>query len=123
MLSNIQRKLSIQPQEKFKESCYFSEDVSSLFFKYNPTEGPFIIIPSSDGEERIFGYKLTIFSNNPVDLVRLDDNRNQVVIGKWEKDITAGGCHLNEQEKEVSQVIFIFMIENLVNEPKILANF
>ncbi len=28
---------------------YFSEDVSALYFKWNPTEGPFVIIPSSDG--------------------------------------------------------------------------
>ena len=86
---------------------YFSEDVSALFFKWNPTEGPFIIIPSSDGEDRCFGYKLTIYSNNPVNMVRMDDVRNQVMIGKWEKDISAGGCHLNELEKEASQVFLL----------------
>jgi hypothetical protein len=32
-------------------------------------------------------------------MVKLDDYKNQVAIGKWEKDITAGGCHLNEKEK------------------------
>ena len=75
---------------------YFSEDVSAMFFKWNPTEGPFIIIPSSDGEDRSFGYKLTIFSNNPVNLTRLDDNLNQVLIGKWEKDISDEGCHSSQ---------------------------
>jgi hypothetical protein len=30
-------------------------------------------------------------------MMRLDDLKNQVVIGKWEKDISAGGCHLNEK--------------------------
>ena len=54
-----------------------------MFFKFNPTEGPFIIIPSSDGEDRFFSYKLTIYSNNPVHLMKLDDIRNQVVIGRW----------------------------------------
>lgn len=39
-------------------------------------------------------------------MVKLDEQKNQVVIGKWEKDITAGGCHLNEKEKEPSQVYF-----------------
>lgn len=63
------------------------------------------MIPSSDGEERVFSYKLTIFSNSPVDMIRLDDSKNQVMIGKWEKDISAGGCHLNEKEKEASHVI------------------
>ena len=38
-------------------------------------------------------------------MIRLDETKNQVAIGKWEKDITAGGCHLNEKEKEPSQVI------------------
>lgn len=94
-MNDVERKLIIQPNEKFKESMYLSEDMSALFFKWNPTEGPFIIIPSSDGEDRNFGYRLTIYSNNPVTLMRLDDVRNQVMIGKWEKDISAGGCHLN----------------------------
>jgi len=60
-------------------------------------EGPFILIPSSDGEERVFGYKLTIYSNSPVEMLRLNDVKNQVAIGRWEKDISAGGCHLNEK--------------------------
>lgn len=97
MLGDIERKLQIENHEKFKESGYFNEEVSALFFKWNPTEGPFIIIPSSDGEERVFSYKLTIFSNSPVEMVRLDDNKNQVAMGRWEKDISAGGCHLNEK--------------------------
>ena len=37
-------------------------------------------------------------------MVRLDDSKNQVCIGHWEKDISAGGCHLNEKEKEASHV-------------------
>ena len=56
-------------------------------------------MPSSDGEERVFNYKLTVYSNNPIELIKLDEQRNQVVIGKWEKDISAGGCHLNEKDK------------------------
>ena len=38
-------------------------------------------------------------------MIKLDEPKNQVAIGKWEKDITAGGCHLNEKEKEPSQVL------------------
>lgn len=42
-------------------------------------------------------------------MLKLDEGKNQVVIGKWEKDISAGGCHLNEKEKEPSQVeIYLF---------------
>lgn len=57
-----------------------------------------------DGEGRSVGYRLTIFSNNPVQLKRLDESTNAVLIGKWEKDLSAGGCHLYEKEKETSQV-------------------
>lgn len=32
-------------------------------------------------------------------MMKLDESRNQVMIGKWEKDISAGGCHLNEKDK------------------------
>lgn len=49
-------------------------------------------------------------------MVRLDDTKNQVAIGKWEKDITAGGCHLNEKEKEPSQRTWSM-------NPKYLLNF
>jgi len=28
-------------------------------------------------------------------MIKLDETKNQVAIGRWEKDITAGGCHLN----------------------------
>lgn len=76
-------------------------------------------MPSSDGEERIFNYRLTVYSNNPIEMMKLDEQRNQVVIGKWEKDISAGGCHLNEKDKEAAHVRFVFISENLVDEPKI----
>ena len=48
MMENIERKLSIKPQEKFKESTYYSEEIAALYFNFNPTEGPFIIVPSLD---------------------------------------------------------------------------
>lgn len=49
--------------------------------------------------------------------MKLDESRNQVVIGKWEKDISAGGCHLTEKDKEAAHVKFILILENLVHEP------
>lgn len=118
-VTDFERKLLIQPHEKFKESTYASEEVSALFFKWNPTEGPFIVIPSSDGEDRVFNYKLTVYSNNPVEMTRLDEQRNQTVIGKWQKDISAGGCHLNEKDSEPAHVTFLLILENLGQQPKI----
>jgi len=38
-------------------------------------------------------------------MIRLDETKNQVIIGRWENEVTTGGCHLNEKEKEASQVI------------------
>lgn len=44
----IERKLSIGYAEKFKEATYNNDEVCALYFSWNPTEGPFIIIPSMD---------------------------------------------------------------------------
>ena len=46
---DVDRKLLLEPHEKFKESGYSGEECSALLFKWNPTEGPFILVPSSDG--------------------------------------------------------------------------
>jgi len=42
--------------------------VAALYFFWNPTEGPFIIIPSLAEEDKQSTFKMTIFSNNPVEL-------------------------------------------------------
>ena len=34
--------------EKFTESIYQSDEVAALYKFYNPTEGPFVIIPTMD---------------------------------------------------------------------------
>jgi len=62
------------------------------------------LIPSLDSLEKYCGYKLTIFSDNPVDLTRLDENQNAVMIGRWDADISDGGCHLHfdPYEKELN---------------------
>lgn len=62
----IERKLQILNSEKFKESTYYSEEVSSLYFNWNPTEGPFIIIPSLDQEEKTPNYRLTSLKNHKI---------------------------------------------------------
>ena len=100
VMDSIERKLLIPSTEKFKESNYSGEEASALFFKWNPTEGPFTIIPTVDLEGRTAAYKLTIFSNNPIELKKLDEHTNSVLIGRWEKDLSAGGCHLYDKEKE-----------------------
>ncbi|CAM6004332.1 unnamed protein product [Sphagnum balticum] len=96
------------PMKKFKESIYLSEECSALFFRWNPTEGPFIVIPSSDGEERLFGYRLTVFSNNPVEMVRLDEAKNQAIIGRWERRTSAqAGATSTRRIRNPSQTSFL----------------
>ena len=48
VMDSIERKLHMLPTEKFKESTYLGDEASALFFKWNPTEGPFTIIPTVD---------------------------------------------------------------------------
>ena len=46
-------------------------------------------------------------------MMKLDESRNQVVIGKWEKDISAGGCHLTEKDNEAAHVRFLICFREL----------
>lgn len=55
----IERKLQIGYQEKFYESTYSNDDVCALYFYWNPTQGPFCIIPSLQLDEKYSSYKLT----------------------------------------------------------------
>lgn len=91
----IERKLQIGYQEKFYESTYSNDDVCALYFYWNPTQGPFCIIPSLQLDEKYSSYKLTIYSNKPVDMVKLDEKRNAALIGQWVQQVSDGGCHLN----------------------------
>jgi len=48
---------------------------------------------------------MAVFSNNPLTMIPLDETKNAVLIGKWETDISDGGCHLYEDpfEKDLSK--------------------
>ena len=59
IMDSIERKLQFNLGEKFKESSYFSDEVAALYFHWNPTEGPFILVPSLDKPEKYASYKLT----------------------------------------------------------------
>ena len=50
-LNNMERKLQIQAGEWYEESYYKSDDVAALYAFYQPTQGPFIIVPSMSKEE------------------------------------------------------------------------
>jgi hypothetical protein len=62
----MERKLQIQAGEWYEESYYKSDDVAALYAFYQPTQGPFIIVPSMSKEEIqsdfVLSSKLDIFS-------------------------------------------------------------
>eukprot|EP01016_Furgasonia_blochmanni_P040857 TRINITY_DN5246_c0_g1_i5.p1 TRINITY_DN5246_c0_g1~~TRINITY_DN5246_c0_g1_i5.p1 ORF type:complete len:345 (+),score=100.44 TRINITY_DN5246_c0_g1_i5:69-1037(+) len=99
IMEHIERKLQIKPTEPCIESSYANEETAALYFFWNPIEGPFIIVPCLYEEDVNAKYTLTIFSNNPVELEKLDESKNAVLIGKWD-DISDGGCHLFDEQFE-----------------------
>lgn len=94
-LENKRRKLQRGSHEMYLEStfCSSSKDIGCLYFHFLRIQGPFVIIPCMEKPGFEAQYELVIYSNNPVDLEKLDDKKNQALIGNWEQD-TAGGCHL-----------------------------
>jgi len=55
----MQRKLQIQKDEWYEESYYCSDDVAALYSFYQPTQGPFIIVPSMIKEDIQGDFTLT----------------------------------------------------------------
>ena len=62
-LENLERKLKLLPNEWYEESFYFSDDVAALYAFYQPTQGPFIIIPSMSKDDTTADFTLNIFSS------------------------------------------------------------
>jgi hypothetical protein len=50
-LMNLERKLQIQAGEWFEESYFKNDEVAALYAFYQPTQGPFIIVPSMTKED------------------------------------------------------------------------
>lgn len=96
---HLERKLQILPNEWYDETTFKSDDVAALYAFYQPTQGPFIIVPQMAQEEKISEFNLTIYSSQQVEVVQLQDSRNAVLAGKW-TDRTGGGCHLYDKEYE-----------------------
>ena len=65
-LENLERKLQLLPGEWYEETYYRSDDVAALYSYYQPTMGPFIIIPSMTKEEVTADFTLTskLVNNN-----------------------------------------------------------
>jgi len=93
----ISRKLMVGPQEFYKESTFSTNELAAMYFHFLPIEGPFVIVPCLDKVNSTAKYKLTIFSNNPIEVRRLNDNKNSALIGEWEPH-SAGGCDLYDEK-------------------------
>ena len=50
-LLNLERKLQILEGEWHTESSYESDEVAALYAFYQPTQGPFIIVPSMQKQD------------------------------------------------------------------------
>jgi hypothetical protein len=58
-LMNLERKLQILNGEWFEESYFKNDDVAALYAFYQPTQGPFIIVPSFEKVEYTSDFTLT----------------------------------------------------------------
>lgn len=65
-LDQLERKLQFVPGEWVQESGYYNEDYSCLYFKLEPTQGPFLIVPTLDEQDVHAKYTLQIYSNNQI---------------------------------------------------------
>ena len=68
-LENLERKLQILPGEWYEESFYRSDDVAALYAFYQPTQGPFIIVPSMSKEDVTADFTLTSNPNFAINLI------------------------------------------------------
>jgi len=98
-LTTLERKLQILPNEWYQETTYKSDDVASMYAFYQPTQGPFIVVPSMSQESTPADFTLTIYSSQEVEVQQLVDSRNVVLSSTWEKR-SGGGCHLYDKEYE-----------------------
>ena len=56
---HLERKLQILPNEWYQETSYKSDDVASLYAFYQPTQGPFIVVPSTASDTFNADFTLT----------------------------------------------------------------
>lgn len=104
-LSSFERKLMVGTTEFCAESQFSSHDLAAMYFEFNPIEGPFIVVPSTDKEQATGEYRLTFYANTKIEVNELDTARNQVLISSWSK-YNSGGCHLYTENKKEDQDMF-----------------
>lgn len=73
--------------------------MAALYAFYQPTQGPFIIVPSMAAKDIPSDFVLTIFSSQFVEVKMLEESKNVVLQGEW-TDKSCGGCHLYDKAFE-----------------------
>jgi len=58
-MDSIERKLKVYNTERFTVSKFENEDVAALYFFWNPTQGPFIVVPCLEETNKETKYSLT----------------------------------------------------------------
>lgn len=92
-MDSIERKLEVSKFEEVSESSFMNTDLSALYFKCLPINGPLVIIPCQSEKSKNNNYTLRIYSDKKVTLRRLDESKNVCLIGNWGTS-TSGGCDL-----------------------------
>lgn len=67
-LEKLERKLQIMQNEWHEESSFRHDEVAAMYFHWQPTQGPFMVVPSLMKEDFFANFSLTIFSSAPVEL-------------------------------------------------------
>jgi len=79
--------------ENFVESSYSSTEISCLFLKVLPIEGPFLIVPSLETKGLCCDYKLQIYTSKEIQVKELNQRKNPVIIQEW-TTYNSGGSHI-----------------------------
>ena len=121
---DVKRKLSTNPSEWVIESSYSNQFCASTFMNFNKIDSPIMVIPTLEYPEANFGFKLSVHSNKPVELISLNNEDCKVISGEW-KETNAGGCHLldDNKRKRKDEENFSKRILTYFDNPKFIINF
>ena len=96
-LDKFIRKIIIKNEENFLESTYSSSEISCIFLRVLPVEGPLLIIPALERPDILCDFKLQIFTNTEIEIKELNNNKNAVIISEWTQ-YNSGGSHIYNEK-------------------------
>ena len=123
-IDKIKRKLSINSSEWVVESSYSNQFCASLYMNFNKIDSPVMMVPTLELPHANFGYKLSVYSNKPVELISFNTDETKLIHGDW-KESNSGGCHLvdfnksNRKEEEN----FTKKVLTYLDNPKYILSF